>query len=173
MRKNPADAHWGRVRVSRGRTGSLSGKTSRSQLRGDRLLYRPPAALARPSKAHQRCLRADTKQSRWEDSPDSCCCFSSSPAVFSQRHFLSTFHLFRDTQTTGEMKLGLNYIHHITPGNLDLVSRIKSPRSEGVSERQFSPDPLINFGYIAFMAAMGLDLVYKITRSLSYFDEVE
>ena len=71
------------------------------------------------------------------------------------------------------MKLGLNYIYHITPGNLDLVSRIKSPRSEGVSERQFSPDPLINFGYIAFMAAMGLDLVYKITRSLSYFDEVE
>merc|ERR1712080_449422 len=42
-------------------------------------------------------------------------------------------------------------------------------RSEGVSERQFSPDPFINFGYIAFMAAMGLDLVYKITRSLSYF----
>merc|ERR1712154_375456 len=42
-------------------------------------------------------------------------------------------------------------------------------RSE-VSERQFSPDPIINFGYIAFMAAMGLDLVYKITRSLSYFD---
>ena len=46
-------------------------------------------------------------------------------------------------------------------------------RAEGVSERQFSPDPIFNVGFIAFMAAMGLDLVYKVTRTLSYFDETE
>ena len=45
---------------------------------------------------------------------------------------------------------------------------------EGVStSRQFSPDPFINVGFIAFMAAMGLDLVYKVTRTLSYFEESE
>ena len=39
--------------------------------------------------------------------------------------------------------------------------------------RQFSPDPVINVGFLAFMAAMGLDLVYKVTRTLSYFEESE
>ena len=66
--------------------------------------------------------------------------------------------------------LSLNTLHIAEFSNLLMFTRSE----EGVStSRQFSPDPFINVGFIAFMAAMGLDLVYKVTRTLSYFDESE
>ena len=66
--------------------------------------------------------------------------------------------------------LSLNTLHIAEFSNLLMFTRSE----EGVStSRQFSPDPIINVGFIAFMAAMGLDLVYKVTRTLSYFDESE
>ena len=46
-------------------------------------------------------------------------------------------------------------------------------RESAVMSRQFSPDPLINYGFMAFMVAMGLDIVYKMAGVLKYFDAVE
>ena len=41
------------------------------------------------------------------------------------------------------------------------------------SSRQFSPDPLVNYGFMAFMAGMGMDLVYKMFGVLKYFEPIE
>ena len=53
------------------------------------------------------------------------------------------------------------------------VGHLTRSEKEVLKARQFSPDPVINVGFLAFMAAMGLDLVYKVTRTLSYFEESE
>ena len=41
------------------------------------------------------------------------------------------------------------------------------------SSRQFSPDPLVNYGFMALMAGMGMDLVYKMFGVLKYFEPIE
>ena len=72
----------------------ISGKTSRTQLRGDQL---------QASRACQ--LTKGQKLRKWGNCPDlSSPCFSS--PLFSQHHFPSTLPLCRSTETTGEVQFG-------------------------------------------------------------------